>query len=266
MSHSFFRKGLLACSLGLLFAGNALATATSFPPAPQLAPATQVSQLPNADKVIKSMEAIQTQVKIVSIKQSPSPALYTLLMEDGNEIYATTDGAFILAGQLFWNVDGKATNLTELAQKKSALEKLAGVKESDMITYPAEKTKAVITVFTDVDCPYCQVLHKDLPKLNAAGIEVRYLAYPRMGVNTKTFKKMEQVWCSKDRRQAMDIAKTSDLTATGACENPVADQYHLGQSLGVQGTPTIFLETGDKLSGYSSADRLIKAALSTENE
>ena len=261
MSPSFFRKGLLACSFGLLFAGNAMAAQASAVSASELAPATQVSQLPNADKVIKSMEAIQTQVKIVSIKQSPSPALYTLLMEDGNEVYATADGAFILAGQLFWNVDGKATNLTELAQKKAALEKLASVKESDMIIYPAEKKKTVITVFTDVDCPYCQVLHKDVPKLNAAGIEIRYLAYPRMGLNTETYKKMEQVWCSKDRRQALDIAKSSNLTATDTCENPVADQYHLAGKLGIRGTPTIFLENGERVGGYAPPERLIKMAL-----
>lgn len=261
MSPSFFRKRVLTCSIGLLFTGHAMAAATNHVPVDQLAPATQSSQLPNADKVIKSMESIQTQIKIVSIKQSPSPALYTLLMEDGSEVYATTDGAFILAGQLFWNVNGKATNLTELAQKKAAMEKLATVKESDMIIYPAEKKKTVITVFTDVDCPYCQVLHKDVPKLNAEGIEVRYLAYPRMGLNTETYKKMEQVWCSKDRRQALDIAKSADLTATDTCDNPVADQYHLAGTLGIRGTPTIFLENGEKVGGYAPPERLIKMAL-----
>lgn len=266
MSPSFFRKGLLACMIGLLFAGNAMAAAPSSVPAVHVGPATKVTQLPNADKVIKTMEAIQTQVKIVSIKQSPSKALYTVLMEDGTEVYATTDGTFIMAGQLFSYVDGKATNLTEQTQKKAALEKLAGVKESDMIIYPTVNKKTTITVFTDVDCPYCQLLHKDLAKLSAAGIEVRYLAFPRMGPNTETFRKMEQVWCSKDRRQALDIAKTADLTAAGTCENPVGDQYKLGEALGIRGTPTIILETGDKLSGYSSADRLIEAALFTKNK
>lgn len=266
MSPSFFRKGLLACSIGLLFAGNAIAAATSSVQAAQLAPATQVSQLPNADKIIKTMEAIQTQVKIVSIVNSPSPDLYTLKLEDGSEVYATKDGTFILAGQLWWGVNGEAENLTELAQKKVSLEKLAGVKESDMIIYPAEKKKTVITVFTDVDCPYCQVLHKDVPKLNAAGIEVRYLAYPRMGLNTETYKKMEQVWCSKDRRQALDIAKSADLTATDTCENPVADQYHLAGTLGIRGTPTIFLENGEKVGGYAPPERLIKMALDAKDK
>ncbi|WP_408602311.1 DsbC family protein [Pseudomonas sp. PLMAX] len=264
MSRSFFRKGLLACSIGMLFTGNAMAAATSSGPATPLAPAAQVSQLPNADKIIKTMEAIQTQIKIVSIINSPSPDLYTLKLEDGSEVYATKDGNFIVAGQLWWGVGGKAENLTELAQKKVSLEKLASVKESDMIIYPAEKKKTVITVFTDVDCPYCQVLHKDVPKLNAAGIEIRYLAYPRMGLNTETYKKMEQVWCSKDRRQALDIAKSSDLTATDTCENPVADQYHLAGKMGIRGTPTIFLENGERVGGYAPPERLIKMALDAQ--
>lgn len=266
MSPSFLRKGLLACSFGLLFAGNAIAAQTSAVPAAQLAPATQVSQLPNADRVIKTMEGIQTQVKIVSIKQSPSPDLYSVVLEDGNEVYATKDGTFILAGQLWWGVDGGAENLTELAQQIRARKTLESVKESDMIIYPSEKKKTVITVFTDVDCPYCQVLHKDVPKLNAEGIEVRYLAYPRMGLNTETYKKMEQVWCSKDRRQALDIAKTADLTATDTCENPVADQYHLAGTLGIRGTPTIFLENGERVGGYAPPERLIKMALDAKDK
>lgn len=266
MFPSSLRKGLFACSFGLLFVGTAMAAQTSPVPADQLAPATQVSQVPNADKVIKTMEGIQTSVKIVSIKNSPSPDLYSVLMEDGNEVYATKDGYFILAGQLWWGVEGGSENLTEMAQSIRAKKTLASVKESDMIIYPAEKKKTVITVFTDVDCPYCQVLHKDVPKLNAEGIEVRYLAYPRMGLNTETYKKMEQVWCSKDRRQAMDIAKTSDLTATDTCENPVADQYKLAGTLGIRGTPTIFLENGEKIGGYAPPERLIKMALDAKDK
>ena len=48
----------------------------------------------------------------------------------------------------------------------------------DMIVFkPAGQTKAIINVFTDVDCGYCRKLHNEVPQLNAMGIEVRYLLF-----------------------------------------------------------------------------------------
>lgn len=259
-------KALLACALSALIANTSIASEMSGSQAAQSAHAPQpdLMKTPAGASIINTISAIQTELKIVGIAETPSSALYAVTLEDGSEVYSTTNGNFILTGNLFANQDGKVTNLTALAERKNVLAKLSALKDSDMIVYPAEGKMATITVFTDVDCPYCQVLHKDIPKLNAAGIEVRYLAFPRMGLNSETYRKMEQVWCSKDRRQAMDMAKMADLTATDTCENPVADQFHLAAALGVRGTPTVFLENGDRITGYSSPDHLIKTALAAK--
>ena len=40
----------------------------------------------------------------------------------------------------------------------------------------------MVTVFTDVDCPYCARLHDRVAEYNALGIEIRYLAFPRAGI------------------------------------------------------------------------------------
>ena len=38
---------------------------------------------------------------------------------------------------------------------------------------PQAPVKHVVTVFTDVDCPYCAKFHLEVPELNALGVEVR---------------------------------------------------------------------------------------------
>ncbi|HAH80198.1 MAG TPA: protein-disulfide isomerase, partial [Gammaproteobacteria bacterium] len=43
---------------------------------------------------------------------------------------------------------------------------------------------------TDVDCGYCRKLHNEMAQINELGIEVRYLAYPRAGVDSDTHDKM----------------------------------------------------------------------------
>jgi hypothetical protein len=38
--------------------------------------------------------------------------------------------------------------------------------ESQMIVYPAKNEKHKVTVFTDIDCPYCVKLHRDMKDYN----------------------------------------------------------------------------------------------------
>ena len=69
---------------------------------------------------------------------------------------------------------------------------------------------------------------------------------------------MVSVWCADDVQQAMTDAKAGRRVNKVACENPVADHFHLGNMLGVRGTPTIVLENGEILPGYLPPDELAK--------
>ncbi|WP_274644227.1 DsbC family protein [Pseudomonas serbica] len=213
------------------------------------------------DKIMATLKILQNDVSVTSIQKSDIAGLYSVELASGRPLYATEDGAYIFAGNLFKNVDGAIVNVTDEAQKKVAVQKLKGLKESDMVIYPAANRKATITVFTDVDCPYCAKLHDDVPALNAQGIEVRYLAFPRMGLESETYQKMVSVWCAPDARKAMDDATGETPIAKLTCDNQVAAQYELGKLLGVRGTPTIYLESGEMMGGYSPPDRLVPKAL-----
>ena len=69
----------------------------------------------------------------------------------------------------------------------------------DFIVFkPEGETKAILNVFTDIDCGYCRKLHREVPALNQMGVEVRYLAYPRAGVDSQSYKKIATAWCADD--------------------------------------------------------------------
>ena len=105
--------------------------------------------------------------------------------------------------------------------------------------------KYTITVFTDVDCPYCRKLHSQIADYNHLGVRVRYLLYPRTGPNTESWTKAEQVWCSPDRNDALTQAKLGQDLKTKACaDNPVARSYQLGQDFNVRGRPRSCSPTG----------------------
>ncbi len=169
--------------------------------------------------------------------------------------YITPDGRYLVSGSMFDLAS--QSNLTE--QRLSGLRQdiLKGVDESSMIVFKADgKQKHMITVFTDIDCVYCRKLHSGMAEMNKLGITVRYMAYPRAGIGSPSYDKAVSVWCAADRNKAMNEAKNDGKVVPKKCENPVAQEYKLGQKLGVNGTPAILLEDGHLMPGYAPPERL----------
>ena len=136
---------------------------------------------------------------------------------------------------------------------------------AQMIVFAGSETKRHITVFTDIDCGYCRRLHREVPELNQAGVEVRYMAYPRAGVGSASYDKIVDVWCSVDQQTAMTEAKNGVKVEAEACENPVESQYLAAAAAGVQGTPTIIVDDGSLIGGYVPAEELLAMLGLTKN-
>ena len=166
----------------------------------------------------------------------------------GTFAYAYVDGDLVLIGDLL-NSKTKA-NLGDLASAEIMASKIANVPVEKMIVYGPKDAKRHITVFTDIDCGYCRKLHREVPELNAAGVQVRYLAFPRAGVDSESYKKYVSVWCNADQQASLTSAKSGGSVANATCNNPIAENYNLGQDVGVTGTPTIILDDGRVTPGY----------------
>ena len=172
-------------------------------------------------------------------------------------VYVTADGKYAFTGDLVELASN--TNLTEQHRRELRAKALDAFPESEMLVFGPKDSKYTVTVFTDVDCPYCRKLHSQIGIYNRLGIRVRYLLYPRTGPNTESWTKAEQVWCSSDRNAALTRAKLGEPLQTKPCaNNPVARSYALGQDFDLQGTPAIVLANGEMLSGYLPPDALAK--------
>jgi thiol:disulfide interchange protein DsbC len=190
-----------------------------------------------------------------SVRKSPVDGM--LEATYGTELfYISDDGRYLVKGEMFDLKD--RTNLTQKRLSKARLKLMDTVDKSDMITYKAKgKEKHAITVFTDIDCAYCQKLHKGMGEMNDLGITVHYLSYPRSGINTPSYYKAVSVWCSEDRNKAMDDAKLRGKVSGKRCEeSPVKDEFMLGKKMGVSGTPSMILSDGTLLPGYLPPKRL----------
>lgn len=175
--------------------------------------------------------------------------------------YVSSDGRFMMRGEIV-DLDSRK-NLTRPARNRARAAAIDGLGEASMIVFsppaPSDTNGDQVTVFTDVDCGYCAKLHREIDDYLAEGITIRYIAFPRAGVPSDSYDTMVSVWCSDDPRQAMTDAKARREVEPKTCENPVASQYEMGRLVGVRGTPTIVMSTGDIIPGYVPAKELKKA-------
>jgi len=169
-------------------------------------------------------------------------------------LYASKDGHYLIQGDIYDLI--KQVNLTEQSEqiiRVSALKKLG---EDNMLVYKPENQKRFVTVFTDIDCPYCRRLHEEVGQYLEKGIGVRYLFLPFKG--KKSFDKSVSVWCAKDPQTSMTKAKEGRRVRNATCDHPIEKHQALGREFGIRGTPAIVFDNGELLPGYRPVNDIEK--------
>lgn len=224
-------------------AGKPVAQAAAAPQgsAPKVAAGT-----PEA-RAIAAIRALNQQVPIDRVGAAPMPGFREVIV-GGKTLFVTDDGKYLIQGSLY-DMQAKK-DLSEASIAKLRLELLKQVPVGDRIVFAPSNPKYTLTVFTDVECGYCQKMHSEIAEYNRQGIEIQYLAFPRMGLGTLDHKKMIAVWCAADRKQALTAAKSGKGVPMKDCKNPVSMEYDIGQRVGLTGTPMIITASGEQVPGY----------------
>lgn len=234
----------------VLYAAGALA-ADPVPPAAPVPAAVSIKQ-PDLTQLQQALSG----AKPDSVAPTAIPGLYEVVL-GGQVLYLSENGRFAVQGDLI-DLSSRA-NLTDNRRDELRGKAIAAVSERDMVVFgPEGPVKHTITIFTDIDCGYCRKMHSQIADYNKEGIKIRYLMFPREGVGSESFDKAVTVLCSDNRQEALTRAKRGEKVESKTCDNPVQAQYELGQKLGVRGTPSMILESGEMLPGYVPPAQLAK--------
>ncbi|WP_422448722.1 MULTISPECIES: thioredoxin fold domain-containing protein [unclassified Endozoicomonas] len=208
----------------------------------------------------RQLKKLDAAVPIESITKSPMPGIYKVILKGGFVIYSSENGQYFIKGDLLEVRGNQLVNLTEEVKSQQNARLLKSLNKEDMVIFaPTGETKGVVYAFTDVDCGYCRKLHREVDQLNALGIELRYLAFPRGGQQSPVHGKMTNAWCSADRKQALTDLKTGKSISAeiqgdkAACSTVIDNHYNLGVQMGINGTPAMVLENGQVIPGYRPA-------------
>lgn len=210
-------------------------------------------QAAEIDDLKQQLNKALPNLSIDTLQEVDNTGLYEGVI-NGEVVYFSADGRYVLQGELV-SLESR-TNLTE--QRRISLRKglLEDLNEKDMIIFEPEQVQHTLTVFTDIDCVYCRKMHSQIDQYQDLGIRIRYMAYPRGGIGSESYDDAVTVWCNDDRHDAMTRAKSGEELEAKTCDNPVEAEFNVGRQLGVQGTPALFLESGQMLPGYVPPERL----------
>ena len=238
---------LRACVFGLGLGAAALPAAT--------AGSADAAEQAVRERINASVQQIDPGLQVGEVVKTPIPGMREAVV-NGQVFYFSEDGRYMLQGEL---VDlQQRVSLTEQRRAGLRAAVLSGVSRQQLLIYPATgKPKHVVTVVTDIDCPYCRRLHQHMQEMNARVIEVRYLLLPRAGIQSDSYRKAVNVWCADKPLEAMTAAKQGKAVPDRQCENPVRQHMVLAERLGVNATPTIITQSGAVIAGYLAPDQLL---------
>ncbi len=206
------------------------------------------------DKIKSALQARLPDATIKSVDKSPVPGLYEVNL--GQQIvYSDASGNYLLMGDL---VDTRTrTNLTEARLSETNKIDFAKLPFEDAVKVVKGNGARKIAVFSDPNCPYCKQLETTLKSVD--NVTIYTFLYPILSPDSTS--KSKSIWCSKDRSMAWEgwMLDHTVPTAAATCDTTVLDKnVKLGQSIKVDGTPTVFLADGRRLPGAVGADRLEK--------
>ncbi len=214
------------------------------------------------DRLQQQLATILPGLQMDSIAPSPLPGVYQVLY--GSQVlYISADGKIALQGRM---IDvATRRDLTEPVLNTSRKAIVDGIPESEMIVFePAGgKARFTLTTFTDIDCPYCRKMHAEIKQLTDSGVRVRYMLYPRAGVDSPSYSKAVSVWCAENQQEALTLSKAGKEIEDKQCANPVDRHMELARALGLRGTPMSLMEDGGVIGGYLQPEAMI-ARLSGE--
>tara|TARA_B100000925_G_scaffold271434_1_gene234619 strand:- start:2676 stop:3380 length:705 start_codon:yes stop_codon:yes gene_type:complete len=206
----------------------------------------------------KISKILPSGININFYEESKIPNFYVVNVANNQILYVSKDFKYVIAGEVIEIGDSNISSMNDQYQKKFITQVISSISEDETIKFQSKEVKHELFVFTDVSCSYCRLFHSEIDEYLELGITVKYLAFPRDGLESNIADEMEKVWCNEDRKLALTALKKGKSVKNEVCTNPVEEHYRKGALIGITGTPALILEDGTKLSGYIPASELIK--------
>jgi len=201
--------------------------------------------------------------EVTAVKVSPVKGLYEVTVRQGNRqavAYLDFGKKLLLPGPIFDTVTKSSLTPPPVELSKIlSKEQLSAIPLTNSLVMGNPSWKKRLIFFTDPDCSFCARLHAELKKL--------VVLEPDLAIFVKMFPlemhpdayDKARVLLGSDSLELLEKAFAGEkLPAPGDNEpkEPFDETLKLGDSLGIDGTPTIIFPDGRFISGYRDVPAL----------
>lgn len=189
---------------------------------------------------------------IEKITKTEFAELYELVTPNGIA-YTDKNGSFVLFNGVVIEAKTKS-NLSEKRMGEISKFKFADLPLKDAIKIVNGNGKRVLATLEDPNCGYCKKLAPELAKLENTTIYT--FIVPILGEDSVV--KARSTWCAADKSATwltwMRDNKAPEIKAN--CETPNERNVMLSQKLRAMGTPAILFQSGERIPGFTTADKI----------
>ena len=224
------------------------------------------TQLSDKDqKVLSVLQKAYPQNRIRLARETPIAGFYEVILGEGvsyvflneetlknldqiNEANRDTYFRHWIFGGVFYDMQKK----TDLTAPMKTLAQMA-----DVTKFPETgDVKHTLYVFTDPRCPFCKKLEAELVKLK--NVRIHTFLTPLTSLHPDAKEVSARIWCSENPAKAFEnfMLRGLELKTEAKCATPITQNEKLMTELGIKGTPTLFFENGERVTGALSAEAI----------
>lgn len=223
-------------------------------------------------KVLRALQKAYPQNRIRLARETAVPGFYEVILGEGvsyvfinsetlseleNINFQNRDRYFRhwLFGGVFYDMD-KKIDLTAPLKTLAQMIDVTKLPLENAITREKGEPQHTLYVFTDPRCPFCKKLEETLSGLN--NIRIHTFLTPLSSLHPDAKELSARIWCAKDKVTAFEdvMIRGAELTTPAQCSAPIEDNEKLMAELGIKGTPTLFFENGERITGAVSAQAI----------
>ena len=231
------------------------------------------TQLSDKDqKVLTVLQKAYPQNRIRLARETPVAGFYEVILGEGvsyvfindetlknlDQINEANRDAYFrhwIFGGVFYDMQKK----TDLTAPMKTLAQMADVTKfplQNAITRETGDVKHTLYVFTDPRCPFCKKLEAELVKLK--NVRIHTFLTPLTSLQPDAKEVSARIWCSENPAKAFEnfMLHGLELKTEAKCATPLTENEKLMTELGIKGTPTLFFENGERVTGALTAEAI----------
>ena len=196
-------------------------------------------------------ELVQTEFKILEIKEAPLEGFWEVVVEARQEkviFYIHKNLRYIFQGQVLDRQIKRNLTLDRIKDFRRVNPSRLSLENA----IPMGEGKRKLYVFTDPQCHFCFQLHEELKQVK--DLQAFFFLYP---LTPDSYEKAKSIWCSQDKVRALEETYQGKVLRSPSCDtSPIDKNMEFGKHVLIDSTPTLLFQNGKIVEGYASPNTL----------